>query len=96
MHISRLTPGCCVQCPPDRGEPGYVGRVTNVGTTIYRSLMGRPYVWVHVMYLGKWSAVWPSNRLGVEIPELQDPIFDHAVTLGIIDAEELADCRADL
>jgi len=74
MDIERAQapPGKTVRCPPDRGEPGYIGKVTHVSQQVQIALNGTKYVWVtvakrtaiHGSVVHPQSAVWPSNRLG--------------------------------
>lgn len=53
-----------VTCPPDRGEPSYVGTVRHVGVEQNVSIAGAAYVWVTVQRThGASLHVWPSNRL---------------------------------
>jgi hypothetical protein len=66
----KLKPGDVVRCPPDRGNPGYAGRVKFLVPDAPASKAfggGEEYIWVTVTpsesLMGKASAVWPSNRL---------------------------------
>lgn len=64
-QAKRLIPGMMVNCPADRGNPGFDGVVTHVGTEEYKNSVGARYIWVTVKEIGYKgnSAVWPSNRL---------------------------------
>lgn len=64
MNIQRalkLKPGDAVACPPDRGSPGFAGRVAAGFTPgdIQHSYAAAAFIWVPVAGGG----VWPSNRL---------------------------------
>lgn len=53
-----------VNCPPDRGQPGYTGTVEYVDTTENKAFSGSPYNWVNVRRDDtKTAHVWPSSRL---------------------------------
>jgi hypothetical protein len=66
-HAKGLKVGDRVRCPPDRGDPAYIGKVTHLsadhGGTVYGT--DQIYLWVTVEHpAGKSRHVWPSNRLG--------------------------------
>lgn len=55
-----------VQCPADRGNPGYTGCVTHVSTNQNTNIHGTPYYWVTVRTPdGKQHEVWPSHRISL-------------------------------
>jgi hypothetical protein len=59
----RFIVGQIVQCPPDRGDKGYQGVVTSVGTDEQKNYQGVPYFWIEVKG-PRHKSVWPSHRLG--------------------------------
>ncbi len=63
----RLTIGAQVQCPTDRGDPAYIGRVRDGSCATAEPQThcgGAPFIWVRVKGPHGYS-IWPSNRLGV-------------------------------
>ncbi len=58
----KLKRGQCVQCPPDRGDAGFYGKVTSVGAVVDR-VHNSEFIWVEVQG-PHHKSVWPSNRLG--------------------------------
>lgn len=63
MEISALKIGRHVSCPPDRGDLGYNGKITHIGTVEDMNSLGRKFVWVEVQG-PTHKSVWPSHRLG--------------------------------
>ena len=69
MRIERalqLEKGDVVVCPPDRGDPGFRGKVINsckATKTISKTILGEEFIWVEVQGPSHKS-MWPSNRLG--------------------------------
>lgn len=57
----KLKPGDLVACPPDRGGPGFAGRVAAGFTPgdIQRNHAGAAFIWAQLVSGG----LWPSNRL---------------------------------
>lgn len=69
MFMPRMpSPGDHVNCPPDRGEKGYRGQITHVGTEVYHTADGMPYVWLTVKGPSGTKHLWPSTRFGYRIP----------------------------
>lgn len=67
LKAQALKVGNYVNCPADRGEMGYRGRVEHVGVEVTQRLgMDEPYIWVTVRRpgVGAHASVWPSNRIG--------------------------------
>ncbi len=69
MNTNDLRIGDKVHCPPDRGDNAYVGTVTHIAPTLCtHACLEKPFIWVTVRHPDfKSSAVWPSNRLGIEV-----------------------------
>lgn len=64
--IIQFRVGDTVKCPADRGDPGYIGRVTHVSTGQNTNIYGTPYYGVTVRTPnGKRSTVWPSHRISL-------------------------------
>ncbi len=66
MHIDRakgLKSGDRVNCPADRGDLAFEGKVTVVGVQESLDSKGNPYIWITVKG-PHHSSTWPSNRLG--------------------------------
>ena len=64
--ITQFKVGDTVQCPADRGDPGYIGRVTHVSTIQNTNIHGTPYYRVTVRTPNrKRSTVWPSHRISL-------------------------------
>ena len=61
----RLKPGSLVQCPADREDTGYVGKVVGVDSVVFENINNVAYVLVEVQRLDFpfTKHVWPSNRL---------------------------------
>lgn len=55
--------GDVVQCPEDRGDPAYQGKVIIPGSGIQQNSVGQSYVWVTVVGPTGRKTTWPSNRL---------------------------------
>lgn len=63
-----------VQCPADRGDSPYSGRVMGIGETICRNIYGIPYVWLTVRNIATGrESVWPSHRLGFTLSGESNP-----------------------
>lgn len=52
-----------VQCPEDRGDKPYVGKVMEVGDEIHLNHKGDPYRWTTIRDERGAKHIWPSNRL---------------------------------
>lgn len=65
--VKHMSPGDTVTLPADRGEPKSHGTITGIGTKVETNVHGTKYVWVSVKRYGGPEAVWPSNRLGLEV-----------------------------
>jgi hypothetical protein len=65
MKISELKCGKIVQCPPDRGDNGYIAKIYSYEHVENTNVHGVKYVWVTVVRIdGKPTKhVWPSHRL---------------------------------
>lgn len=65
MDIGKLRIGMLVQCPADRGEHAYQGKVESFGQYMHLQSSGSAYVWVTVRRRdgAKTAHVWPSNRI---------------------------------
>lgn len=56
--------GAIVNCPADRGDKGYRGRVIEVSDTVSHNHLGEPFHWATIERLdGGTKHVWPTNRL---------------------------------
>ena len=64
--------GAQVQVPEDRGEKPYSGKIVGFGVDVQKNLKGTPYVWVTVKHPSGSEHVWPSNRLGLRVPEFPE------------------------
>lgn len=69
--IIALRMGMAVNCPADRGNPAYTGKVAGFDrSAVHMNLNGTKYIWVTVREgthgLGA-AALWPSHRLGFHI-----------------------------
>lgn len=62
-----------VQCPADRGDKPYTGRILHVGSTIHYNVQGTAYIWLLIEKYGtehtRTKHTWPSNRLGFTVRE---------------------------
>lgn len=52
-----------VNCPEDRGEPKFVGKVLDVSDRIHENHQGHQYRWVEVLHPNGRKSLWASNRL---------------------------------
>lgn len=60
--------GDMVNCPADRGDAAYRGKVTHVSGAMQKSHQGVLYAWVSVEHPSRTSRhVRPSNRLGFKL-----------------------------
>lgn len=59
-----LKVGDYVNCPEDRGDKAYRGKVVFIGQGEYENHRGDPYMWITVEDSWRQRHVWPSNRLG--------------------------------
>lgn len=63
MHILQS-----VNCPPDRGDAPYSGRIVSIGDTIETNIHGVRYRWITVQRNDtRTQHVWPSHRLGFKL-----------------------------
>jgi len=61
--------GDIVQCPADRGEAPYTGRIEHVDTMRHENMHGVRFYWVLVRRTSepRTAHSWPSHRLGYTV-----------------------------
>lgn len=64
LKAKHLKVGDIVECPPDRGDPGYSGGIAHVSEQEQTHMGGKPFIWVTVKRCGAHASAWPSNRIG--------------------------------
>lgn len=58
-----------MNCPPDRGHPGFMGTVVAIDPEVATNQQGIHYQWLFVKDRSGRVAWWPSHRLGFKAPE---------------------------
>ena len=64
-QAKNLKVGDYVNCPPDRGDIGFLGIVSHL-TYTENNINGTLYIWVSVKNIDRFphiESVWPSNRI---------------------------------
>lgn len=72
MDIQRalkLKKGSLVNCPADRGDPAFTGKIVTETEMIKNAIInthpnGGKYIWIEIQTPFLHKSVWPSNRLG--------------------------------